>query len=217
MKRWLAAVALGVAVFRASAGSGYELLDPPRPVEDPTKVEVIEFFSYGCPHCDAFEPILEPWVAKLPEDVVFKRWPVIFYSSWEILARAYFVAETLGVVEKVHPLIFDAVHREGKRKLTRQDLASIFEKAGVKREAFEQAYDSFAVDVKMRQVNRVAGDYGITGVPTLVVQGKYQITGRLAGSFEKMLEVADRLIEQERKALKTKDGKAPKSAEAVAQ
>lgn len=207
MKRWLVAIALGLTALQATAGDGYERIDPPRPVEDPKRVEVIEFFSYGCPHCDAFEPLLEPWVAKLPEEVVFKRWPVIFFPHWEILARAYFIAETLDVVDKVHPLIFEAVHREGKRKLTRQGLAEIFEKAGVKREAFDQAYDSFAVDVKMRQVNRVAGDYGITGVPTLVVQGKYKITGRLAGSFEKMLEVADRLITKELEQIKAPEAR----------
>ncbi|HEB77474.1 MAG TPA: thiol:disulfide interchange protein DsbA/DsbL [Methylothermaceae bacterium] len=180
-------------------------LNPPRPTEDPTKVEVIEFFWYGCPHCYRFDPYLEAWRKKQPDQVLFKRQPVIFGPHWAPQARAYFTAEVLGVVDKIHRDFFDAMHQEKKRMAGEEELAKFFAEHGIDEQTFKNAFHSFAVEVKMRQAEAVAPEYGITGVPSLVVNGKYLITARGAGGFEGMIQALEQLVSREREHLaKTK-------------
>ncbi|BCX80489.1 protein dithiol oxidoreductase (disulfide-forming) [Methylomarinovum caldicuralii] len=179
----------------------YLELNPPKATEDSGKVEVIEFFWYGCPHCYRFDPYLEAWRKKQPADVVFKRQPAIFGPHWAPQARAYFTAETLGVVDKIHKDFFDAMHKQKKRMASEEELAAFFAAHGVDQETFKNPFHSFMVDMKMRQAEAMAPEYGITGVPALVVNGKYLITGRTAGSFEDMIKVLDQLVAQERQKL----------------
>ncbi len=179
----------------------YLELNPPRATADPAKVEVIEFFWYGCPHCFQFDPELEAWLKSKPAEVIFKRQPVIFGPKWAPQARAYFTAEVLGIVDKIHKDFFDAMHVNKKPMASEEELAEFFAAHGVDRKAFENAFRSFAVDVKMRQAETIAADYGITGVPSLVVNGKYAITGQTAKSYAKMIEVLKSLVERERKQL----------------
>ncbi len=176
----------------------YIELDPPRPTEDPNRVEVIEFFWYGCPHCYRFDPYLEAWRKKQPPEVLFKRQPVIFGPHWAPQARAYFTAEVLGVVDKIHRDFFDAMHRQKKRMAEEAELARFFAAHGVDEQTFKNAFHSFAVEVKMRQAEAIAPEYGITGVPSLVVNGKYLITARSAGGFEGMIRTLDELVARER-------------------
>ena len=119
-------------------------LNPPRPTEDPTKVEVIEFFWYGCPHCYRFDPYLEAWRKKQPDQVLFKRQPVIFGPHWAPQARAYFTAEVLGVVDKIHRDFFDAMHQEKKRMAGEEELAKFFAEHGIDEQTFKNAFHSFA-------------------------------------------------------------------------
>ncbi|MDD2724500.1 MAG: thiol:disulfide interchange protein DsbA/DsbL [Methylovulum sp.] len=177
--------------------AGYETLSSPQPTQHPDKIEVIEFFWYGCPHCYAFEPELAKWVKKLPKNVEFIRQPAVFSELWGKHAKAYFVAESLGVVEKVHADLFDAIQNKKEKLESEEDQAKFFVAHGVKEADFHDAYKSFAVDSKMRQASVTAGRYGITGVPAVIVNGKYLTNGPLAGSHEKMIEVMDKLIKQE--------------------
>lgn len=179
---------------------GYETLSPAQPTHDPAKIEVIEFFWYGCPHCYSFEPMLEKWVKSLPKNVEFIRQPAVFSDLWGKHARAYFTAEALGVVDKVHADFFDAIQNKKQHLETEDQLAKFFVEHGVKENEFHDAYNSFLVDSKMRQAASTAGRYGVTGVPAIIVNGKYKTTGPLAGSQEKMIEVINQLIEQESKA-----------------
>ena len=195
---WLLLLAL------SALAKEYIELDPPKPTEDPGKVEVIEFFWYGCPHCYRFDPYLQKWLEKKPADVVFKRQPAIFGPHWAPQARAYFTAEALGVVDKIHQDFFDAMHKARKRMADEKELAAFFAAHGVDEETFKNTFHSFMVDMKMRQAETMAPEYGITGVPSLVVNGKYLITGRTAGSFENMIEVLDRLVARERQPLAAK-------------
>jgi thiol:disulfide interchange protein DsbA len=180
-----------------AAESRYEALTPAQPTRNPDKVEVIEFFSYGCPHCYSFEPLLEAWVKKLPGNVEFIRQPVLFQTNWDQYAKAYFVAEVLGVVDKIHADFFDALHVKNQKLASEEELAKFFADHGVKEADFQDAYSSFLVDTKVRQAPVMLSRYGVTGVPTLVINGKYKITSALAGSHEGMLEVATQLIKQE--------------------
>ncbi len=179
------------------ASAGYETLSPAHPTQNPDKIEVIEFFWYGCPHCYSFEPALEKWVKNKPENVDFIRQPVAFNELWGKHAKAYYTAEALGVVDKVHADFFDAIQNKKEKLDTEEELAKFFKAHGVDETQFHEAYNSFVVDAKMRQAPVIASSYGITGVPAIVVNGKYKTNGTLAGSQDKMIEVMNKLIEQE--------------------
>lgn len=177
--------------------SGYETLSPAQPTHNPEKIEVIEFFWYGCPHCYSFEPILDAWAKKKPDNVEFIRQPVVFSELWGKHAKAYFVAEALGVVDKVHDDFFDAIQNKKQKLETEEQLAKFFADHGVKEADFHDAFNSFLVDAKMRQAATMPARYGVTGVPALVINGKYKTNATLAGSHEGMIEVVNRLIKQE--------------------
>lgn len=194
---------LGWCLAVSALAQEYLELNPPRPTQDPAKVEVIEFFWYGCPHCFRFDPYLEEWAKGKPAEVVFKRQPVIFGANWAPQARAYFTAEVLGVVDKIHKDFFNAMHVEKKPMASEEELAEFFAAHGIGREAFKNAFHSFAVDMRMRQAEAIGADYGITGVPALVVNGKYAITGQTAKSYAKMIEVLKTLVDRERQRLVT--------------
>jgi len=177
--------------------TGYETLSSPQPTQNPAKIEVIEFFWYGCPHCYSFEPLLEKWAKSLPKNVEFIRQPAAFNELWSKHAKAYYTAEALGVVDKIHADFFDAVQNKKEKLDTEEALAKFFSAHGVNESQFHEAYNSFVVDAKMRQAPLMAARYGITGVPAIIINGKYKTNGTLAGSHEKMIEVMNKLIKQE--------------------
>jgi thiol:disulfide interchange protein DsbA len=177
--------------------AGYETLTPPQPTENPDKIEIIEFFWYGCPHCYAFEPLLEQWVKTLPKNVEFIRQPAVFSEAWGKHAKAYYTAEALGIVDKVHNDFFDAIQNKKEPLDTEASLAKFFADHGVKEADFHDAYNNFGVDAKLRQAPIMASKYGITGVPAIIINGKYKTNGTVAGSHEKMIEVMNKLIKEE--------------------
>ncbi len=179
---------------------GYEKLSSVQPTQNPAKVEVIEFFWYGCPHCYSFEPLLATWIKTLPKNVEFIRQPAVFSDLWGKHAKAYFTAEALGVVDKVHTDFFDAIQNKKQNLETEDQLAKFFVAHGVKESEFHDTFNSFLIDAKVRQAATTAGRYGISGVPAIVINGKYKTNGPLAGSHEKMLEGVNQLIQQESKA-----------------
>jgi protein dithiol oxidoreductase (disulfide-forming) len=178
------------------SSTGYEAITPAQPVANPAKIEVIEFFWYGCPHCYSFEPSLAAWLKTKPENVEFIRIPAVFSEQWGKHAKAYFTAEALGVVDKVHADLFNAV-QEKKEVETEDQLVKFFAAHGVKEADFREAFNSFMVDSKMRKAPALAAKYGITGVPAIIVNGKYRTNGTLAGSQEKMIDVVNAIIKKE--------------------
>jgi protein dithiol oxidoreductase (disulfide-forming) len=178
------------------SSTGYEAISPAQPTTNPAKIEVIEFFWYGCPHCYSFEPSLAAWLKKKPENVDFIRIPAVFSEQWGKHAKAYFTAEALGVVDKIHADMFEGVQQK-KELETEDQLAKFFAAHGVKEADFRETYNSFMVDSKMRQAPALAAKYGITGVPAIIVNGKYRTNGTLAGSQEKMIDVVNTLIKKE--------------------
>lgn len=209
MTRWLMVLVLPFLMASVACaqqytdGKEYLSLKAQQPTSTGNKIEVVEVFYYGCPHCYRLEPVLESWVNSLPDDVVFIRMPAVFDASWEPLAKAYYTAELLGVTDKLHPALFNAIHKD-KRKI--RDVASlqkIFLEQGVSASAFTDAFNSFDVSaVKLPRAKQMAGKppnkYGVTGVPTLIINGKYSTSGSQAGSNENIIKVMDYLIEQER-------------------
>lgn len=178
-------------------GVHYEAVSPPLHAMEPGKAEVLEIFWYGCPHCYRFEPILEQWAKNKPEGVAFTRVPAVFRDSWLLHAQAFYTAEALGVLDKVHRPLFEAMHSKGRQFKTKQALADFFAKLGVPKEDFLPTFDSFAVQGKVQQAVAITRASGITGVPAIVINGKYRTDANMAGGFEKMLEVVDYLIAPE--------------------
>jgi thiol:disulfide interchange protein DsbA len=188
---------LGLAAEAPKAGEGYELVNPPHPTDDPSKIEVLEFFWYGCPHCYHFEPYVKAWLKTKPANVVFIRQPAVFNPHWAAHAKAFFTAEALGVLDKMHDDFYDAIQNKKETLESEADLAKFFAAHGVKEDDFHKAYKSFAVDAKMRQAETLAPSYGIDGTPTLIVNGKYRVAAGKVKGFDKMIELTNALIKQE--------------------
>jgi len=177
----------------------FALTQPVKTVAD-DKVEVVEAFGYACPHCNSFEPLLKHWREQQAEDVAFVGLPVVFGRSWEPLARAYYVAELSDKVEATHQAMFDAIHLQRKRFTSVDALADFYAPLGIEQDEFKKLYDSFAVNMKLKQGDSKLRGYEITGVPAMVVNGKYRVTAASAGGHKEMLDVVDYLIERERSA-----------------
>jgi len=179
----------------------------PQPVETGSKVEVREFFGYGCPHCYSLEPILEKWLKTLPKNAQFVRTPAVFSEAWAVHARAYYAFEALGITAKMHYALFQALHDE-KRPLNNADsLAAFVAEKGGDRTAFLDAYNSFGMQANLSRATQVARAYNIDSVPTLIVDGKYMTSANIAGGFDKVPKVLDFLIKKaasERSAPKKK-------------
>jgi protein dithiol oxidoreductase (disulfide-forming) len=197
--------ALGLLIFSAMtfaapvAGKDYLEIKPAQPTDSGNKVEVVEVFSYMCSHCNDFEPKIAAWVKQLPADAQFRRMPVVFgRASWETLARSYYALEALGEIEKIHPKIFAAIHDDNVILQQRDVLVDWMEKQGIDRKKFGGAYDSFSMSGKIQRSNQRAQAYGISGVPSLVIDGKYMISTTQSGNYENMLKIADELIKQAR-------------------
>lgn len=181
-------------------GKHYFLIEPVQETADAEKIEVREYFWYGCPHCYQFEPLLEKWAENKPADVLFRREPAALGKHWVNHAKAYYAADQLGVLEQVHGALFEAMHMKKERLSSEKELAQFFAKFGVEKEAFEKAFSSFSVDQKLRKSRAEMLATGATGVPVIIVNGKYRTDGPAAGSHERLLEVVDFLIRQERVA-----------------
>lgn len=162
------------------------------------KIEVVEVFWYGCPHCYDFEPFLEEWLKTKADDVEFKRMPGIFRENWIPHARAYYTALELGVLDTVHQPIFDAIHRYHKQINSQSQLRKLFAENGVDEDAFDKAYESETVTDKVKKALLMGRRYQIRGVPSIVVNGKYLTGASIAGSFENMLKATDELVARER-------------------
>lgn len=176
----------------------YELVTPPQPTDTPGKVEVVEVFWYGCPHCFNFLPNMEQYTKSKPDYVAVRRMPAIFRKSWVVHARAFYTADLLGVREQIHRPLFEAIHLRRQPLDTREELMKFFEPYGVSNDEFKKTYDSFAVETLLRKSQVMQRRYGVPGTPTVIVNGKYRVTGSLAGSFDNMIKVIEALAERER-------------------
>jgi thiol:disulfide interchange protein DsbA len=180
-------------------GEHFERLPIPVDTRDPSKVEVVEVFSYGCIHCKTFQGAVDAWREGIPDYVDFHRLPATFNPSWETLAQLFYTAEALGVTEQVHGPTFQAIHDRGVN-LTDVDLmAELFEReAGITPEQFRQVFNSFSVRSRVQQAHARGLAYRLSGTPTIIVDGTYQVDGRMAGGNAEMLEVVDHLVARRR-------------------
>lgn len=202
LKQLSALAALGGLVLPAwsqGSGKGFELVSPPQPTEAKGKVEVLEFFHYGCPHCRAFDPALDAWVKKLPSDVVFTRVPVMWGQQMLVgFARLYATLDATGDLPRLHGQIFEAVQSEKLPLNTEAGAQEWVVKKGVDAKKFSDAYRGFSTNVRVKRFEEIARNYKVDGVPTLAIDGKYFTSGSLAGTHEAALKVADQLIARAR-------------------
>ena len=182
------------------AGEDYMPLKKTAPVDAQAgKIEVVEFFWYNCPHCNAFEPSLSSWAQRLPKDVAFRRVPVAFRSDFEAQQRLYYTLEAMGLIEKLHTKVFYAIHVERQKLDTQATIVEWAAKQGLDRNTFSETYRSFGVTSKARKAAQLQDAYQVDGVPSIGVAGRFFTSGSLAQTLDRSLQVADHLIEQARK------------------
>lgn len=191
---------LAQSAVKPGNGTDYITLEKRAPVEAPAgKIEVVEFFWYSCPHCNAFEPKLEAWIKNAPKDVVVRRAPVAFRDSFVPQQRLFYVLEALGKIEELQRKVFYAIHVE-KQTLDKEELiAAWMEKQGVDKAKFSELYNSFAVNNKTRRASQLQEAYKVSGVPSLGIAGRFYTDGETSKSMERALLIADYLIAEHRK------------------
>ncbi len=204
----LAAAAAGLGLLGTTAaraqggpveGTHYQRLAQPIPMTSSGKVEVVEFFWYGCPHCFALEPVLEQWLTRLPPDVSFRRVPAGFTPQYEFHQKVFYALEAMGQLGNVHRKLFNAIHQEHRRMATEAEVSAFVAGLGVDGAKFVETMKSFSVLGKVRQARQLADAFGLDGVPTLGIQGRWRTSPSMAGSGEKTFQVVDYLIAQARK------------------
>jgi thiol:disulfide interchange protein DsbA len=179
------------------AGTDYIVLSPAQPVDVPAgKIEVTEFFWYGCPHCNEFNPYLETWIKKQGPDVVFKRVPVAFRDDFIPHSRMYHALDALGLAQKLTPIVFNEIHVNKDYLLTPEDQAKFLAKNGVDPQKYLAAYNSFSTQSEIQRDKKLLDDYKIDGVPTLAVQGKYETGPAATNSLPGTIQVLDYLVAQ---------------------
>jgi thiol:disulfide interchange protein DsbA len=185
--------------IKVEEGFDYRVLPIAQPIDVKGKVEVIEFFWYGCPHCFEFEPDLKAWLKRQNKDVVFKKVPIAFRDELMPHSLLFYALESLGKGEALNDKVMYTMHRENKRLLNENDIADWVAAQGVDRNAFLAAYRSFAVLSKARAANQLGNSYRIDGVPTVAIQGKYITSPSIAGARAKSIQVMDFLVNKVRK------------------
>jgi thiol:disulfide interchange protein DsbA len=193
---WLIALGLPL-VASAEFLEGVEYVRiPKQPVETGAKIEVREFFWYGCPHCYALEPSLEAWLKKIPKNTQFVRTPAVFNERWAVHARAYYAFESLGLIGKMHEPLFRALHQDKRPLFDVDSLAAFVVERGGDRKAFVDAYNSFGVATSVNRATQLGRAFGVQSVPTLFVDGQYMTNANIAGGYDKVPQVLNFLIQK---------------------
>jgi thiol:disulfide interchange protein DsbA len=212
----VAAAGLLAGAAQAQQPTGpFTMLQPPQPMEGSGKVEVIEFFSYGCPHCFKLEPFLEDWAKKQGPDVVVKRVPGAGSDAWTALAALYYSLEAMGKLEALHNKAFKAMHEEGINLASPKIRESWLAKNGVDVAQYQAVEKSFSVQSKVGRAKQLMASYKVDGVPMVVVNGKYVTSNAHAGGPDRVVVILDQLVAMGRKDLGLPDPNAPKAAAAA--
>jgi len=220
LSRWLLTLAVVVVAMLRPAGAelvvgrDYVPVVPPQATDNPGKLEVIEFFSYGCPHCAEFHPTVSKWAAALPNDVVFRRVPVSFNRPpWASLARLFYALEATGDLARLDSAVFQALHQTGTRLYDDKSVIAWAGAQGVDSKKFTDAYNSFGVISKAKRGDQMAEAYRIPGVPAMAVDGRYLVTGKDVKGHADVIALTEQVIDKarrERAAEKARGGSGKK-------
>jgi len=180
-------------------GRDYVVIEPALPTDDPAKIEVIEFFSYACPHCSDLAPHIAKWAAKLPPDIFFRRIPVGFSSPfYQSMARLYYALDAIGELRRLDDGVFNAIHVKGLKLIDEKSIADWATAQGIDAKKFSDAYNAFGVISKTKRADQMAQAAKITGVPALFVDGRYLVTGRDVKTHDELLALTDQVIDKRR-------------------
>jgi thiol:disulfide interchange protein DsbA len=200
------ALSLLVAVFAFAAGGAwsqsnpaYSLLSPPQPTDGSGKIEVIEFFWYGCPHCYALEPSVNAWLKSAPKDVVFKRIPAFPSESWGQMASVYYTLEAMGLLDQYHQKVFDAIHKQNVNLNNKNKRDEWLKANGIDPAKYAEVEKSFAVSTKLARARQLTQAYKVDSVPRVIVNGKYVTSAEQAGGADKIFSEVDQLVAMARK------------------
>ena len=195
----LAAASFAFAAAGAFAQQPWQQLNPAQPTESGGKIEVIEFFWYGCPHCYTIEPAVVSWVKKMPQDVVFKRVPALPSDSWGEGARMFYTLEAMGKLEEFHQKVFDAIHKQNVNMNNKKTRDEWLQKNGIDPAKYAEVEKSFTVATKVNRAKQMTYAYRVESVPRVVVNGKYVVTAEQAGSVDRVFQIVDQLVGTARK------------------
>jgi thiol:disulfide interchange protein DsbA len=191
------------------AGRDYSVIEPTQPTDDPGRIEVVEFFSYACPHCNDLNPLIHKWAEKLPRDVVFKRVPVSFNPFYELMARLFYTLDTTGDLARLDAAVFSAIHEKGLKLVSEKNITDWAVSQGVDARRFSEAWNSFTVNSKVKRADQAARNHRIQGVPAVAVDGRYLVGGK---SLQELLTLTDQVIEMRRGERSGKAGATAKPA-----
>jgi thiol:disulfide interchange protein DsbA len=178
------------------AGRDFTVIEPVQATGDPGRIEVIEFFSYACPHCNDLNPLIQLWVRDLPRDVLFRRVPVSFNPFYELMAKLFYTLDATGDLARLDSALFAAIHEKNLRLVSDKSITDWAISQGVDARRFSEVWNSFSVDMKMKQADQTASSHRIQGVPALTVDGRYLIGGK---SLQELLKLTDQVVEMRRK------------------
>jgi thiol:disulfide interchange protein DsbA len=193
MLAWYALLAQGEDVPPARANVDYRLIEP-QPVQSGSRIEVIDFFWYGCPHCYNLQPALEEWLKRIPPDVAVRRIPAILRDNWAPHARIYYTLESLGELERLHQAVYHGYHVQELHMSKPDVMAQWAERHGIAREKWTQAYTSAEVTQKVERAKNLTVDYNVQGTPSLVVDGRYLTSPAMARSEQRMIPILKDLV-----------------------
>lgn len=203
---WLLALALSApALAQITPGKDYRIINPAQPTDTGKRVEVLEFFWYGCPHCNALQPPLRVWLKQKPADVEFRRVPAVFDSSWVPLTLTYYTLEAMGIADKLHYDVFAAIHEQRMRLSEQPVLFDWVAKHGVDKQKFADTYNSFGVKSRAQRSIEMTRNYDIPGTPALTVDGKYLVSPSMllkpdkTADYDRFFQVLDQVIAMARK------------------
>lgn len=206
MKHFVGLGALCLLISSAAAtaapdfteGREYQLISPAAPTSvSDGKVEVVELFWYGCPHCYAFEPHVKQWLKEKPAEAEYVPVPATLNPRWVVHARTFYALQSLGELERVHEKFFQAIHEQNRRLRDVNAIARFLAQQDIEEDKFRQAFDSIEIDAKIKREQQVSAIYGVSGVPAVIVAGKYRTSATLAGGYDKMIEVINFLVRRE--------------------
>jgi protein dithiol oxidoreductase (disulfide-forming) len=195
----LTAASFAFAAAGALAQQPWQQLNPAQPTEGGGKVEVIEFFWYGCPHCYSLEPAVVTWAKKAPADVAFKRVPALPSESWGEGARMFYTLESMGKLEEFHQKVFDAIHKQNVNMNNKKARDEWLQKNGIDPAKYAEVEKSFTVATKVNRAKQLTYAYRVESVPRVVVNGKYVVTAEQAGGVDRVFQIVDQLVGMARK------------------
>jgi thiol:disulfide interchange protein DsbA len=208
---WLSALSFGLCLLslptqaQLVAGRDYSVIEPAQSTDDPGRIEVIEFFSYACPHCNDLNPLIQKWVGSLPRDVLFKRVPVSFNPFYELMAKLFYTLDATGDLARLDTDLFKAIHEKGLKLVSEKSIADWAVSQGVDARRFSEAWNSFSVNSKMKRADQIARGHRIQGVPAIAVDGRYLIGGK---DLQELLRLSSQVIENRRAERNSKNSKA---------